>query len=76
MHWLFAMVRFFPYWALPIALVLLETGVYFKRWKRWKPQFLCWGIAVVFLLAIGTWFFYRGDMNSDQWVRMMTGDRY
>lgn len=69
MHWLFSTLRFFPYWALPLVLVFFETGVYFKRRLLKKRQLLCWAVSGGLILLIGVWFFYRGDLHSDRWVR-------
>jgi hypothetical protein len=71
MHWLFFMFRFFPYWALPLVLLGFETGIYFKRRRRFKGQFSCWFVAVFLAILIGVWFFYRGDVHSDHWVRIL-----
>lgn len=69
MHWVFATVRFFPYWALPLVLVFFETGVYFKRRNKKRRWAACWAVMVLLFAGIGTWFAFRGDVHSDQWVK-------
>jgi hypothetical protein len=71
MHWIFAMFRFFPYWGLPLVLVFFETGVYFKRRLLTRRQLMCWAASGILILMIGAWFFYRGDIHSDRWVRTL-----
>jgi hypothetical protein len=69
MHWIFSLIRFFPYWALPLVLMGFETGVYYKRRNRKKSQFICWGVSGVLMVSICIWFLYRGDVHSDRWVQ-------
>ena len=71
MHALFSIVRFYPYWALPVAIILAETGFYFRR--REKPaRFYFFGFSGLLVLGIACWFVFRGDINSDAWVRAFT----
>jgi hypothetical protein len=71
MHWFYAIVRFLPYWALPVMLLCAETG-WTLRWtpKARKKQVFLWGSALFLAVISGGWFFFRGDVNSDRWVRM------
>ena len=69
MHWLFFTLRFFPYWALPLVLVLWETGVYYKRRNIGRGKLICWGVDFLLIVAICSWFFFRGDVHSDDWVK-------
>jgi hypothetical protein len=73
MHWVFALARFAPYWVLPIVLVLWETGVYFKRRNKRKSQWICWLSGGALVILIGLWFYFRGDLYSDEWVRLVFG---
>jgi energy-coupling factor transporter transmembrane protein EcfT len=71
MHALFSMVRFYPYWALPVAIIAAETGFYFRR--REKPvRFYFFAFSALLVLGLAGWFFFRGDVNSDAWVRALT----
>ncbi len=68
MRFIFLIARLYPYWALPGALVLGELGLYFRR-NRSGLQYPFWFISLVLLVGIVLWFFYRGDLHSDQWIR-------
>jgi hypothetical protein len=74
MNFLFSVVRFFPYWALPVVLVLAETALFAKRRNRRKLMWGCVFFVFVFLGVIGSWFIYRGDVNSNQWVKDFVGE--
>jgi hypothetical protein len=74
MHSIFALVRFFPYWAIPVILVLVETALFAKRRRRTGLMIACLTFAVLFVLTVGVWFYYRGDVHSDHWVREVFGD--
>ena len=69
---IYTAVRIFPAWAIPIAFIFWELGVYFRR--RAEPsQHICWGIVGLFSVATLLWVFFRGDLNSDIWVRALVG---
>jgi hypothetical protein len=68
MHLIYAAVRFFPWWALPAAFVLGELGIYLRR-KRSRTQRFCWAAVSVLVALSVCWFFFRGDLHSDNWVR-------
>lgn len=71
MHFLFLVIRTFPYWALPLALVLAEMGIFFRR-KRHRIQYLFWGAAGIILAGFVYWLVFRGDLNSAEWVRALS----
>ncbi|MBI4924390.1 MAG: hypothetical protein HY843_00580 [Bdellovibrio sp.] len=68
MHILFAAARFFPFWGFMFALIFFELGRFFRR-KDSKLQYSCFLAAIVFLGFVGSWFYFRGDMHSDNWIR-------
>ena len=74
MSFIFSMVRFFPYWALPIVLVLGETALFAKRRNRTKLMYGCIAFVLIFVLVIVAWFFFRGDLHSDDWVKGFIGE--
>jgi hypothetical protein len=74
MSFLFSIVRFFPYWALPFVLVLCETALFAKRRNRRKLMYGCAFFIFVFVVAVGSWFLYRGDLNSNDWVKDLVGE--
>jgi hypothetical protein len=69
MHFLHVIVHFYPYWALIVAVILLETGVFFKRRRQLVPMIACGLFAALFLAGIGLYFYHRGDLYSDRWVK-------
>jgi len=64
-HWL---VRFFPAWAIPLAFILGELALHFRR-KGSPMEWVCWGMVVLWLTLAIVWFIMRGDLHSDQWVK-------
>jgi hypothetical protein len=72
MHVIYALVRLYPWWALPLILILGELGWYFHR-KAARPQYYCWGLAGLLLILTVLWFAYRGDLYSDRWVKSLVG---
>lgn len=68
MHTLFALSRFYPYWAFPLAILFAELGWYFRR-KKSGGQYYCWALVSVLAVTTIMWIGFRGDMNSDLWVR-------
>lgn len=69
MHFVHLIVRFYPYWALVVAFILWETGVFFKRRRQFLPMIACWFFTLLFLVGIGFYFHGRGDLYSDRWVK-------
>lgn len=68
MHWLYAALRFYPFWAVPAALIMVELGRYYRR-KAKKQQFFCFGLSAGLVLTSLLWLILRGDKYSDSWVR-------
>lgn len=65
-----ALVRLFPYWAFPMALVFGEVAwTLRKKRASFSWQLFCWGAALVLVGLTVAWFAYRGDLYSDKWVR-------
>jgi drug/metabolite transporter (DMT)-like permease len=72
MHFVYLAVRIFPYWALPLAVVIFQLGTFYHR-RRNKLRWAC-GAAIGFLgLMTLLWFIFGGYMHSDQWVRTVLG---
>lgn len=70
MYLLFALLRFYPYWALPLALVIGEIGVHLRRRKS-PLQKYCWAWVGILGFTTILWFAFRGDVNSDKWVKAL-----
>lgn len=70
MHVLFALARFFPFWALPLGFVIAELGWFFRR-RGSRLQYACFsGVGFLFVFFV-LWVVFRGDLHSDQWVRRL-----
>lgn len=72
MHLIYTVMRFFPWWALPMAFVIGELGVFFRR-RASRAQFACFGVAGMLVLCALAWIFLRGDLHSDRWVSAVFG---
>ena len=72
MHSVFTIFRFYPYWALPVALIFAELARHFHRRGKFAKWYCLGMVGLLFALTI-VWFVYRGDLNSDAWVRSMSG---
>jgi len=68
MHVIYALMRFYPFWALPVGLVLFELAFFFRR-KNQKKQFFCFLTTLLLCVSALFWIILRGDLNSDAWVR-------
>jgi hypothetical protein len=71
MHSIFTLARFYPFWALPLALVLAELGRHFRR-KNSPLYGPFWAIAGFLVVGTVAWIFFRGDVNSDQWIKTVS----
>lgn len=70
--WIYAGVRMFPYWGIPLVILCLELTRHFRR--RLSPfQWFFGFVSVLCAMLIGVWFAFRGDLHSDEWVRNWLG---
>ena len=69
MYIVYALVRFYPFWGLILALTLFELGRAFRR-KGSPLGYPCLGMGVSLMALVGCWIYFRGDVHSDQWVKM------
>jgi TctA family transporter len=72
MHLVYLLARVYPYLALAVSIVLVQLAIFFRRRKS-STQWTCLGVAGVLMLGVVAWFFFRGDLHSDDWVRYVTG---
>lgn len=70
MHFIYLLGRIYPFWALPLIVIAVEVGIFFKR-KKSKIQYYFW--AAVFSLSLGIliWLLLRGDRYSDRWIHSL-----
>lgn len=73
MRSLYLIARLYPYVALPLALLIADIGRHFRR-KKQDYQYYCWFWSGFLLFFIILWFVFRGDLNSDKWVRALIGE--
>lgn len=68
MHLVYLLVRTYPYWAVPIAIVFGQLAIHYMR--QLNPiRFLFWMITAALVFLAFAWIFFRGDLHSDEWVR-------
>ena len=68
----FLALRLYPFWAIPLALVMGELGWYFRR-KGKKQQWFCWSMVGFLGLTTLLWLIFRGDLYADRWSRAILG---
>ena len=68
MHVYFSIARFYPYWAVPVALVIGEMAVFFRR-RESGLQWPLFGLGGLILFIAILWFVFRGDIHSDDWLK-------
>jgi len=72
MHIVYALARTYAYWALPVAFVVAEIGLFFRRRKS-PIQYYCWTAVGFIGFTWILWIALRGDLNSDTWLRSLIG---
>jgi hypothetical protein len=68
MHHVYFLARIFPFWALPLAFVLGQLGLHFRR-RKFGVQYSFWGMVAILVIASIAWIGFRGDINAENWVR-------
>lgn len=68
--WIFIMARTTPYWALPLIIVLVDLMIYYRR-KRAHGTYVCAGAIIMLLCMTVGWIAARGDLYSDQWLKII-----
>jgi hypothetical protein len=58
--------------AIPAAILWFELGVAFRRKGR-GIRFVFWGLTFSSGLLAAVWIYFRGDLYSDDWVRILLG---
>ena len=72
MYLFYTMMRLFPFWAVPLALVCGEIGMFYYRKQSWIRYYI-WSVGGFLVLATLLWLIFRGDLYSDQWMNYLTG---
>ncbi len=71
MHWLYMVVRYFPFLGLGLMAAFIQIAIFYRR-KGSKMHWVWWVFAVVALGSVGAWIFLKGYEKSDEWVRAFT----
>jgi len=72
MHTIYELARYYPFWAIPMALISGEFGLFCRR-RESPAQWIFWCITGGFILTTLIWIIARGDANSDKWVKAFLG---
>ena len=62
------MGKIYPFLAISCALASGQLGLFFLR-KHNRVHLLFWLISFVLITTTVLWVIFRGDVNSDRWVR-------
>ena len=54
------LVRFFPFWAIPLALVMFEIGVYHYNRRQRLPVVISFSFAGLLAVASILWVVFEG----------------
>ena len=60
---LYFIVQLFPWWAIPLALILVELSFHFRRTARSGKAVLCILLAIT-LIALTGWFIWENGAHN------------
>lgn len=72
MHTFVVALKTFPFWAIPVAFILVEIGLFYRRRKS-EATFVFLGSAGFLVVLSLIWIILRGDLNAEAWARAMQG---
>ncbi len=72
MHTIHLLMRYFPFIGGAFAFGFTQIAIFLRRKVR-KTQWYWWSAASFWFILIGVWLFFRGDKNSDEWVKRWFG---
>jgi K+ transporter len=70
MHFLYFLVRIYPYWAIPCIILSLEMAVFYNRRKK-RIQASFWSICAGLTLFLAIWIWNRGDLYAERWIAIL-----
>ena len=74
MHYVHLLIRLAPVWGIAMTLVLAEFGwVLHRKRAGGRLKWILWATSVAFVVLTSAWFFFRGDIHGDEWVRAAFG---
>jgi hypothetical protein len=71
MHYFYLFARLYPFFAIPLTFVFFELGIFYRR-KESILQNYFWGASGFFGFTFLLWIIFRGDLNSDLWIKNVT----
>ena len=72
MHAIYFIARLYPFIVIPLVVIFIELGFFLRR-QRSSVQHVCWLLSLFCVSSAVLWIVFRGDLNSDQWVRALLG---
>lgn len=69
----FTLLKTFPFWAVPLAIVFAEIGRHFRR-RRNSLEIPMWFLVGFLGLLTLLWLIFRGDLHAEKWARLLLGD--
>jgi hypothetical protein len=63
------LVRYFPFWGIPIALVIFELGLYHYHRRERLPAVLFFGFALFIVFAAIVWLVFEGYWRAGPFVK-------
>jgi hypothetical protein len=63
------MVRYLPFWAVPLAIVLFEIGLYYYNRRERIPVLACFGCVGILLLSSIFWLVFEGYWRAGPFLR-------
>lgn len=68
------LIRYFPFWAIPFALVCFELGVYHYNRRERASTIAFFGAAGVFAIGSILWLIFEGYWRAGPFVKRFFDD--
>ena len=68
MHTIYVMAHYYPLWAIPAAMGMIQIAMHFRRREN-RAQYYFLFFALCFVLSSAAWVYFRGHANSQSWVK-------
>lgn len=69
LYTLLFLARFLPFWAVPVALVFFELGIYHYGRRRRSLFLACFGVSGVLLISSILWIVYDGYWRAGMFLK-------
>ena len=69
MRFIYLSIKFFPYWAIPMILILGEMAYIFRRRGNHAVKWRMLGAAGFFAILVALFFIFRWDMTLFPFIR-------